>query len=98
MPLNLILIIAALLFCLGLSLVLSRRNVLMVLLGIELMLNACNVNLVAFGSSAGNMEGELFALFIIAVAAAETAVALALIINLWRYMQTSNLDEFSKVK
>ncbi|WP_040398391.1 NADH-quinone oxidoreductase subunit NuoK, partial [Cesiribacter andamanensis] len=79
-PLSHYLILATLLFCIGLAVVLTRRNAIAVLIGLELMLNAANINLVAFSRYDGALlQGQLFALFVIVVAAAEAAVALALV-------------------
>src|SRR5215217_7205818 len=92
-PLSWVLIVAAGLFCIGLFGALSRRNTVGILLGVELMLNAVNINLVAFWRylepSAGTVpgtapSGQIFALFIITVAAAEAAVGLAMIIAIYR--------------
>jgi NADH:ubiquinone oxidoreductase subunit K len=88
------LIVSAALFCLGLLAVLTRRNAVNVLMGVELILNSANVNLVAFSRySAGNLDGQLFAVFVIVIAAAEVAVALAIVLTLYRLRRTPNLDE-----
>ena len=89
------LVVSAALFCLGLLGVLTRRNAVNVLMGIELMLNSANINLVAFSSysSNHNLQGQMFAIFVIVVAAAEVAVALAIILTLYRLRRTPNLDE-----
>ena len=74
--------------------VLTRRNAVNVLMGIELILNSANLNLVAFSRfGAGNMQGQLFAVFVIVIAAAEVAVALAIVLTLYRLRRTPNLDE-----
>lgn len=87
------LIVGAGLFCLGLLAVFTRRNAVNVLMGIELILNAANVNLVAFSRySAGNLDGQVFAAIVLVVAAAETAVALAIVLALYRLRGTPNLD------
>lgn len=87
------LVVAAILFCLGLLSVLTRRNAVNVLMGIELILNAANLNLVAFARfGAGNIDGQIFAVFVIVVAAAEVAVALAIVLTLYRLRRTANLD------
>ncbi len=85
--------IGALLFAIGLSIVLTKRNLIMILIGIELMLNAGTVNFVAFGT-----EGTMIALFIIVIAVAEASVGLALVLAVVRHYKTSNLDEISKLK
>lgn len=95
-PLNWYLALAAFVFCCGLYAALARRNAIAALMGIELMLNAVNINLLAFwryGENVAKLEGQLFAIFVIAVAAAEVAVGLALIISVYRIRRTVNLDE-----
>jgi NADH-quinone oxidoreductase subunit K len=95
-PLNWYLVLAALLFSSGLYASLARRNAIAALMGIELMLNAVNINLVAFwryGEFVERLDGQVFALFVIAVAAAEVAVGLALVISVYRSRKTVNLDE-----
>ena len=88
------LVVSAALFCLGLLGVLTRRNAINVLMGIELILNSANINLVAFSRyGIGNLQGQLFAIFVIVVAAAEAAVALAIVLTLYRLRRTPNLDE-----
>jgi len=94
-PLQCYLLLAAFLFSIGLAGVLVRRNAILVLIGVELMLNAANLNFIAFwrfGPHPEAMTGVLFVLFAIAVAAAEAAVGLALIIALHRHYQTVRLD------
>jgi NADH:ubiquinone oxidoreductase subunit K len=86
--------VSAALFCLGLLAVLTRRNAVNVLMGIELILNSANLNLVAFSRyGPGNLSGQLFAVFVIVIAAAEVAVALAIVLTLYRLNRTPNLDE-----
>jgi NADH:ubiquinone oxidoreductase subunit K len=86
--------VSAALFTLGLLGVLTRRNAVNVLMGIELILNSANVNLVAFSRyGTGNLQGQLFAVFVIVIAAAEVAVALAIVLTLYRLRRTPNLDE-----
>jgi NADH:ubiquinone oxidoreductase subunit K len=88
------LVVSAALFSLGLLGVLTRRNAVNVLMGIELILNSANVNLVAFSRfGTGNLQGQLFAVFVIVIAAAEVAVALAIVLTLYRLRRTPNLDE-----
>ena len=96
MPLAYYLIFSALLFSVGLAGALTRRNAILVLVGIELMLNAANLNFIAFwryGIGAGSAAPIVFVLFSIAVAAAEAAVGLALIIAIYRHYKTTNLNE-----
>jgi NADH:ubiquinone oxidoreductase subunit K len=99
-PITWYLIVAAALFCLGLYGVLSRRNAIAVLMGVELVLNAVNINLIAFGRFVVPLQvtGQLFALFVIAVAAAEAAVGLALIIAIYRTRDTVNLEDIDVLK
>ncbi len=99
-PLNAYLILAAGLFCIGAAGALSRRNAIAVLMGVELMLNAVNINLVAFWryTSVETMTGQLFALFVITVAAAEAAVGLALIIAIYRQRSTVNVPDLDTMK
>jgi NADH-quinone oxidoreductase subunit K len=94
-PLTWFLVMATGLFCIGLVGALSRRNAVGVLMGIELMLNAVNLNLVAFWryTDALRMSGQVFAVFVITVAAAEAAVGLALIIAVYRQRRTVNVEE-----
>jgi NADH-quinone oxidoreductase subunit K len=94
-PLEWYLVLAAALFCVGIYGVLSRRNAVAVLMGVELMLNGVNINLVAFWRylEPGAATGQAFALFVYAVAAAEAAVGLALIIAIWRTQDTVVLED-----
>lgn len=101
-PLTWYLILAAFIFSAGLFAALGRRNAIAVLMGIELMLNAANINLIAFWrfgvGPMENLDGQIFALFVIAVAAAEVAVGLALIISVYRNRRTVNLDDLDILK
>ena len=93
------LFIAAALFSLGLFADITRRNAVAVLMGVELILNSANVNFLAFSRFGGmNFNGHVFALFVIIMAAAEAAVALAIIINLYNNYQSINVDEASQLK
>jgi len=84
---------------LGIFGVLTRRNAINVLMGVELILNSANLNLVAFSRySSVNIDGQLFAVFVIVVAAAEVAVALAIVLNLYRLLNTVNLDQADTLK
>ena len=95
MPLWWPLLVASLLFAIGVYGVLSRRNAVLVLMGVELMLNAVNINFVAFDAQLRDVlhGGQTFALFVIVIAAAEVAVALAIVLTLYRLRRTPNLDE-----
>jgi len=99
-PLTWYLIVAAALFCIGAFGALARRNAVAVLMGIELMLNAVNINLVAFWryTAAGQLTGQLFAIFVITVAAAEAAVGLALIIAIYRQRSTIVVEDINTMK
>ncbi len=99
-PLTWYLTLAAALFCIGLYGVLARRNAVGVLMGIELMLNAVNINLVAFWrhGDVAQLTGQVFAIFVITVAAAEAAVGLALIIAVYRQRRTVNVEEIDSMK
>ena len=93
------LLLAAFLFCIGLSVAITRKNAIFVLIGIELMLNAANLNLIAFSQFDGDLlQGQTLALFVIVVAAAEAAVALAIILQVYKHFNTSNLDKIRQLK
>jgi NADH-quinone oxidoreductase subunit K len=94
-PLLFPLVFAAFLFAVGIYGVLARRNAVMVLMSIELMLNAVNVNLIAFNAFLGDklVVGQVFALFVIAVAAAEVGIGLAIVLLIFRNRETVNIDE-----
>lgn len=96
--LNHYLIISAILFSLGLFGVMTRKNAVVVLMGVELILNAANINLLAFGKYSGSMQGIMFSLFVIVLAAAEAAVALAIIINIYNTFKTVDLSEVDTMK
>lgn len=101
MPVTYFLILSALLFSIGVYGVLARQNAVLVLLSIELMLNAVNINLVTFSAflqGGDNLGGQVFALFVIAVAAAEVGVGLAIVILIFRNRQTVDVDEMSYMK
>ncbi|MFC2028561.1 NADH-quinone oxidoreductase subunit NuoK [Chloroflexota bacterium] len=98
-PLSWYLILAAALFSIGLYGVLARKNAVAILLGIELMLNAVNINLVAFWRfGTGSIAGQVFAIIVFAVAAAEVAVGLALIISVYRRRSTVIADDLDMMK
>jgi NADH-quinone oxidoreductase subunit K len=87
------LMLSGTLFAIGIIGVIVRRNMITVLMAIELMLNAVNINLVAFSHRLANLEGQVFTIFVICVAAGEAAVGLAIIIQLYRLRGTVNVDE-----
>lgn len=93
------LVLAAVLFVLGLLTLATRRNAIGVLLGIELCLNAANLNLVAFSRHGiGGIEGQVFTVFVIALAAAETVVALAIVLAIFHHYRTVDVDSVSQMK
>lgn len=94
------LILSSILFCVGLFGVLSRRNAILILMGIELMLNAVNINLISFAKfiTPQILEGQIFAVFVIVVAASEVAVGLALILSIYRLRETIFIDEINLMK
>lgn len=97
--LNNYLYISAILFSLGTFAVMTRRNGIAVLMGVELILNAANLNFVAFSRFGGmNMDGHIFSLFVIVLAAAEAAVALAIVINIYNNLNTINVDDATMMK
>jgi len=98
MPTHLYIMLSLVLFLIGAGGVLLRRNALIVLMGIELMLNAGNLAFLAFARSLGDEKGQVFAFFVIALAAAEAAVGLAILVGLFRTRQTVNLDEASLMR
>jgi NADH:ubiquinone oxidoreductase subunit K len=96
--LNQFLFLGAFLFCVGIYGVLARKNGVLVLMSIELILNAVNINLAAFGALTNNVTGQVFALFVIAVAAAEVGVGLAIILLIYRNRHSIDLDEVDLMK
>ena len=102
MLLNQFLLLAAALFCIGVYGVIARKNGVMVLMSIELILNSVNINLVAFSAMAGggadSATGQVFALFVIAVAAAEVGVGLAIVLAIFRNYKTVDLDQVDLMK
>ena len=93
-----LLFFAAVLFSAGVYGVLARRNAVLVLMSIELMLNAVNVNLEAFAGALRDLTGQIFALFVITVAAAEVGIGLAIVILIYRNRETINVDEVNLLK
>ena len=94
------LVIAAILFSIGIYGVITRKNAIAILMGIELILNSANINFIAFNRFGGmvNLDGHVFSIFVIALAASEAAVALAIIINLFKNLGTVNVDEAKELK
>ncbi len=99
-PISWFLTVSAMLFCIGLYGLMIRRSAIGMLLSIELMLNAANINLVAFGSylKLPSIAGQVFAVFVITLAAAEAAVGLAIVINIYRQQQHIDADKFTAMK
>jgi NADH-quinone oxidoreductase subunit K len=99
-PLSWYLIVAAILFCIGLYGALARRNAIGVLMGVELMLNSVNINLIAFWRyvTPEVLTGQVFALFVITVAAAEAAIGLALIVSIFRNRQTVVVEDIDMMQ
>ena len=98
MYLNQFLFLAAVLFAMGVYGVLARKNGVLVLMSIELILNAVNINLVAFGAYRGTTAGQIFALFVIAIAAAEVGVGLAIVLLIYRNRQSVDLTGIDSLK
>ncbi len=99
-PLENVLLLSAVLFCAGVYTILTRRNAVAILMGVELVLNAANLNFVAFSQYApwGAGRGNVFVLFVIVLAAAEAAVALAIILGIYRNFGTTNVDQADRMK
>jgi NADH-quinone oxidoreductase subunit K len=91
-------VISSILFSLGIFGIITRKNAIMVLMGIELILNAANINFVAFGRFGNYIQGSLMALFVIVMAAAEAAIALAIVLNIYKNFANVNVDEIDKLK
>ncbi len=98
MLINNFLLLGAVLFCIGVYGVIARKNAVMVLMSVELILNSVNLNLLAFSQLHGNVDGNTFALYIIAVAAAEVGVGLAMVLLVYRNRKSISLDELSEMK
>lgn len=92
------LVLSTLVFSVGVVGVLTRRNVIIIFMSIELMLNAVNINLIAFSERLQHLTGQVFVVFVIAVAAAEAAIGLGIIIALFRNKETVNVDEIDVMK
>lgn len=97
-PLDFVLLLAAVLFTIGAIGVLVRRNALIIFMCIEMMLNSVNLTLVALANQWGNMTGQVFAFIVMAVAAVEVAVGLAIIMAIVRHKDTTNVDEINLLK
>jgi NADH-quinone oxidoreductase subunit K len=97
-PLGYYLLLSLVLFAIGVGGALLRRNALIVLMSLELMLNAANLTLVAFARAQGDMRGQIMAFLVIAVAAAEAAVGLSIVVAVFRIRRTASLDEVNEMK
>lgn len=97
--LNHFLVVSSLLFSMGIYAVVTRKNAVLVLMGIELILNSANINFIAF-SRFGNygLDGQLIALFVIVLAAAEAAIALAIVLNIYKNLASVNVDEADRLR
>ncbi|MFZ2324050.1 MAG: NADH-quinone oxidoreductase subunit NuoK [Ignavibacteriaceae bacterium] len=97
--LNHFLVVSTFLFSMGIFAIVTRKNAVMVLMGVELILNSANINFVAF-TRYGNfgLQGHLMALFVIVLAAAEAAIALAIVLNIYKTLATVNIDEVDSLK
>lgn len=94
-----LLYLSAFLFSIGLAVLITRRNLIMMLLGLELMLNAANVNIVAFGNlQSRGLDGEVFALFVILIAVCEAAVGIAIVLRVYHFYKTSDPGHISELK
>lgn len=91
--------VSSILFSLGLYAIVTRRNAILVLMGVELVLNAANINFVAFSRFGGyGLNGQIIALFVIILAAAEAAIALAIVLNIYKTFNSVNIDELNKLR
>ncbi|WKN29825.1 NADH-quinone oxidoreductase subunit NuoK [Porifericola rhodea] len=98
-PLEHYFILSALLLCIGIAIVIVKKNAIVVLMGIELIFNAANINLIAFSQyDAFKLQGQVFSLFVIIVAAAEAAVAMAIVLKIYNFYKTANLNEVNSMK
>ncbi len=93
------LVISVFLFAFGIFAIITRRNAVMVLMGIELILNAANINFIAFSRfSSGTFDGQVIAIFVIILAAAEAAIALAIVLNIYQTFHTVNVDDINQLR
>jgi NADH:ubiquinone oxidoreductase subunit K len=94
-----VLYLGAFLFCTGLAVLITRRSLIMMLLGLELMLNGANLNIVFFGNLQGrNLDGELFAIFVILVAVCEASVGIAIVLRVYHFYKTSDPGDITELK
>jgi len=97
-PIEHYIIFSTILLVIGLVIILIKRNVIMILAGVELILNAANINLIAFSQNDPNLSGQMMTLFVIVVAVAESAVALAIVYQIFRHQGLSDLDQLNELK
>ena len=97
-PASYYLVLSAILFTLGAVGVLIRRNALVMFMSVEMMLNAVNLTLITYSRFLGNVDGQVFVLLVMAVAAAEVAVGLAIVVSLFRHKETTDVDEMDLLK
>ena len=97
-PTHYYLLLGAALFTIGVVGVLTRKNIMVILMSIELMMNAVNINLIAFSDRLGQIYGQVFAIFVITVAAAEAAVGLGIVIAMFKNKETMNINEIDLLK
>lgn len=97
-PIEHYIIFSSLLLVIGLVIILIKRNVIMILAGVELILNAANINLIAFSQNDPNLSGQMMTLFVIVVAVAESAVALAIVYQIFRHQGVSDIDQLNELK
>tara|TARA_B100000900_G_scaffold410045_1_gene427058 strand:- start:1317 stop:1622 length:306 start_codon:yes stop_codon:yes gene_type:complete len=97
-PITFGLMIGTFLFCIGLLIVIIKRNAIFVMIGIELMLNGANVNFVVFSATDHNIQGQLMGIFVVVLAASESVVALAILLNIFRHFESLDLNSLKKLK
>lgn len=89
--------LAAALFCIGLVIILTKKNLIFILIGTELLLNAANLNLVIFSRTDPSLQGQMLAIFIIVIAVAEASIGLAILLNIYKLLKTSDVNELTKL-
>jgi NADH-quinone oxidoreductase subunit K len=97
-PLSWYMVLSLIVFCIGVFGFMSRRNIIIMLMSIELMLNAVNINLISLSHYLQDLRGQILAFFVVAVAAAEAAIGLAIVIALFRNKATAHVDEMNEMK
>lgn len=97
-PVSYFLLLSAMLFSIGIAIIIVKRHTIMILMGIELMLNAVNINLIAFSRNDPNMQGQSMTLFVLVVAAAEAVVVLAIVLLAYKQFKSVNMDDFAEMK